>query len=70
MHYARHATHLCLPCWTHSDKRKKMPPCLILQEVNIVLSGTGAVHTRLSDGNVVTRHFPVNSTSIAVRYNS
>lgn len=35
------------------------------EEVNIVLSGEGAVHTRLASGDVVTRPFGVNATSIA-----
>jgi hypothetical protein len=36
-----------------------------VQEVNLVLSGTGEVRTRVSDGSVVTTPFPMNTTSVA-----
>ena len=38
---------------------------LPVQEVNIVLSGTGEVRTRVTDGRVVTTPFPTNTTSVA-----
>ena len=36
-----------------------------VQEVNIVLSGTGEVRTRVANGTVVTTPFPTNTTSVA-----